>query len=224
VTRCRAIRAILALAAIALAPGCTYGPVQEHTRIENVRTRFNTHQFAAALNWQRIREPTGLSRFPDGGSPIVLAEAALVYVCDADSSSTRLLAKIPRTMDMESGFTPWIMGWGDNCVYVKTTGHRYSWRRGAVGDLNLWLYRVGVDGSCVRISALPDLAQGGTAIGIYAPGERTFLRVSPSSYDIDVALEPMEYRKKAFVVDQARGTLGAYSSPGTNLNPNETSR
>ena len=198
----------LASAAIAWIPACTYGPIQEHTRIENLRERFNTHMFAAALHWQRFREPTGLSQFPDGGIRMVLRQAALIYVCDADSSTARLLARIPAPRNMEDGFTPWIVGWGNAELYVSLTGYPMSWIPGASApSRRKLLYRIGLDGSCVRISALPDLAQHGTAIGIYAPGETMFLRASPSSYDIDVALEPMNYRKGAFTVDQARGTL-----------------
>ena len=191
---------------IAWIPACTYGPVREVTRIENADERFNTRTFAVALNWQRFRDPTGLSRFPDGGTRRVLEQAALFYVCDADSSSARLLARIPRPKEMEVGFSPWIVGWGNDCVYAKLTGHRHSARRGTVGGLNLWLYRIGLDGSYARITELPDSVRLGTETGIYLPGETTFLRVGTASDSIDVTLEPGA-RRRAFRVDQVRGTL-----------------
>jgi len=200
-------RLATALVFIASLPACTYGPVREVTRIENADERFNTRTFAVALNWQRFRDPTGLSQFPDGGSRRVLEQAALFYLCDAESSSARLLARIPRPKGMESGFSPWIIGWGDDCIYVKVTGRRYSWRRGAVGGLNLWHYRIGLDGSYARITDLPDSVRLGTETGIYLPGERTFLRVGAATDSIDVTLEPGEPRRRAFGVNQARGTL-----------------
>jgi hypothetical protein len=196
-----------ALALVASAPACTYGPIQQQTRIENADERFNTHTFAVALNSMRFRRPTGLSTFPDGGSPIVLAQAALVYVCDVDSSSARMLARIPMPRVMESGFTPWIAGWGNDCVYVKLTGHRHSWRSGAVGDLNTWFYRIGLDGSSRRLEAYPDSVRLGVETGIYLPGETTFLRVSARYNSIDVYLQPGEVRRGAFVVRQDRGIL-----------------
>lgn len=200
-------RLAAAFVLIALIPSCTYGPTREVTRIENADERFNTHTFAVALSWQRFRDPTGLSRFPDGGSRLVLAEAALFYVCDADSSTARILARIPRPKGMESGFSPWIVGWGNDCVYAKLTGRRHSWRRGAVGDVNLRLYRIGLDGTHARVDALPDSVRLGTETGIYLPGERTFLRVGTATDSIDVTLEPGGSRRRAFGVDQARGTL-----------------
>lgn len=199
-------RLAVAFVSIALIPACTYGPVREVTRIENADERFNTHTFAVALNWQRFRDPTGLSQFPDGGTRLVLDQAALFYVCDADSSSARLLARIPRPREMEVGFSPWIVGWGNDCVYAKLTGQRYSARRGTVGGLNLWLYRIGLDGSHARITALPDSVRLGTETGIYLPGETTFLRVGTATDSIDVTLEP-GVRRRAFGVDQARGAL-----------------
>jgi len=200
-------RLVGALVLVAFIPACTYGPAQEHTRVENVDERFNTHTFAAALNWQRFRPPTGLSQFPDGGSRLVLGEAALFYVCDVDSASARLLARIPRPKEMESGFAPWIVGWGNDCVYAKLTGRRHSWRRGAIGDLNLWLYKIGLDGSCSRVQALPDSVRLGVQTGIYLPGETTFLRVGAAHDGIEVLLEPGGPRTRLFAVNQARGTL-----------------
>ena len=196
-----------ALCLLAWIPACTYGPIQERTRIENADERFNTRAFAVALNWQRYREPTGFSRFPDGGSRLVLDQAALFYVCDAESSSARLLARIPRPMEMESGFTPWILGWGHDCFFAKVTGSRYSWRHGDVGGLNVWHFRIGLDGTCMRIDALPDSVRLGTETGIYLPGEKTFLRVGTAHDSIDVVLEPGGTRRRAFGVNQARATL-----------------
>src|SRR5262245_34425485 len=107
--------------------GCTYGPVQERARVWTIEERFNTHTFAVDLDWERYRDPTGVSRFPDGGSPRTLQEDALFYVCDVDSHFARLLARIPRTRDMESGFNGWILGWGDDCLYASVSGQRHSW-------------------------------------------------------------------------------------------------
>lgn len=195
------------LSLIALIPACTYGPVQEHVWIENADEHFNTHTFAVALNWRRFRAPTGLSTFPDGGTTQVLAQAALLYVCDVDSSHARMLARIDRPKELESGFQPWVMGWGSDCFYVKLTGRRYSSRRGAVGDLNTRYYRIGLDGSCARIDGIPDSVRLGTETGTYLPGEVTYLRVSAGYDSIDVFLQPGENRKGLFVLNQARSIL-----------------
>ena len=201
------LQLLSALALIALAPACTYGPVQERTRIENARERFNSHSFAVALNWQRFRAPTGLSKFPDGGTPLVLGQAALFYACDVDSSRARLLARITRPKGMESGFEPWVMGWGSDCLYVKLTGRRYSWRHGAVGDLNMRFYRVGLDGTCAQVPGIPDLVGPNGRSWSPMRGETTYLRVSAGYDSIDVYLEERQGRRGAFIVNQARGIL-----------------
>lgn len=205
IKRPRLLAALMFL--VAWGPACTYGPVEEHTRITNADERFNAHTFAVALDWCRFRPPTGLSEFPDGGIRLDLAEAALFYACDADSYSARLLARIPRPKEMESGFEPWVMGWGRDCFYVKLTGKRYSWRHGSVGDLNIRYYRIGLDGSFERVRRIPPAVRLGTETGIYLPGETTFLRVSAHYDSIDVFLEPGKRVTGAFVVNQVRGTL-----------------
>ncbi len=171
-----------------LLPGCTYGPVQERATIATVEERFNTHTLAVALNWTRYRDPTGLSAFPDGGLPRVLAEEARFFLCDADSHVARLVARILKPHEMESGFSGWIAGWGPNCFYASVSGRRYSWRHGAVGPVNRRFYRIGLDGTVSKMSGIPDGVQREPETGINLPGETTFLRASASSDRIDLRL------------------------------------
>lgn len=156
--------------------------------IATVEERFNTHVLAVALNWTRYRDPTGLSAFPDGGSPRVLVEEARFFVCDADSHTARLVARIPKSRDMESGFSGWIAGWGPDCFYATVSGRRYSWRHGAVGPVNRRFYRVGLDGAISRLDRVPDGVQRQPETGIKLAGETTFLRASANSTRIDLRL------------------------------------
>jgi hypothetical protein len=159
------------VALIVACSGCTYGPVQETARAWTAEERLNAHQFAVVVSWQRFRDPTGLSRFPDGGSRRILEEAALFYVCDVDSVSARPLARIERPQGMESGFESSILGWDGDVFYAVLTGRRYSWRRGAVGPMNRRYYRHREPES-----------------GVLLPGETRFLRVSTGPDGIDVRL------------------------------------
>ena len=179
---------VVVMGSLLFGGGCTYGPIQQRAAVWTIEERFNTHTFAVALDRERHRDPTGLSRFPDGGAPRTLDEDALFYVCDADSHSARLLARVPRTREMESGFSGWILGWGDGCFYARVSGRRYSWRHGAVGPWNQHLYRVGLDGSCIRLEAIPAGVSRQPETGGRLPGETTFLRASAREDRIDLRL------------------------------------
>jgi hypothetical protein len=171
-----------------LLTGCTYGPVQERASVWVTEPRFNTRTFAVALEWERYRNPTGLSQFPDGGSPLSLREEARFFVCDLDSRSVRLLAAFPKTKEMESGFQGWIEGWDGDAVYVTLTGRRYSWREGAVGPVNRVRYRLSLDGSRTRVESAPPTVHREPMTGTSLPGETTFLRVGTYRSTITVRL------------------------------------
>jgi hypothetical protein len=181
------VKRILALGCVLLT-GCTYGPVRERASVWVTEPRFNTRTFAVALDWKRYRDPTGLSRLPDGGAPASLREEARFFVCDLDSRSVRLLAAFPKTKEMESGFQGWIEGWDGDAVYVTLTGRRTSWRQGAVGPLNRERYRLGLDGSRTRVESVPTTVHRGPMTGTSLPGETTFLRVGTYRNTITVRL------------------------------------
>jgi hypothetical protein len=176
------------VALIVACSGCTYGPVQETARAWTAEERLNAHQFAVVVSWQRFRDPTGLSRFSDGGSRRILEEAALFYVCDVDSVSARPLARVERPQGMESGFESSILGWDGNVFYAVLTGRRYSWRRGAVGPMNRRYYRIGSYGTSTEVDHAPESLHREPESGVLLPGETRFLRVSTGPDGIDVRL------------------------------------
>ncbi len=63
---------------------CTYGPPVRSLRLTSAVAKPDSHIFALAVHDRHWRWPTGLARFPDGGTPRMLEESAVVHVCDAD--------------------------------------------------------------------------------------------------------------------------------------------
>jgi hypothetical protein len=175
--------------------------------LENAAGRINTHTLAVALRCQRLREPTGFSKFPDGGSPRILEQAALIYVCDVDAPSTKLLARIVAPREMESAFEPWILGWVGDDILVGLTGYRYSILHGSVGPLNKRTYRIGLDGTWRTVESLPDSLNQTPNLGIPMEGERNFMRLSKGAFNIGVRLEAGGPYRPLFEVNQAKCTL-----------------
>ena len=111
-----------AFVALALG-GCTYGAPRLEVRLTN-------HQFAPASSlaafavsavW--LRPPTGLSTFPDGGRPRILAEAAAVYTCDTVTQTVHQVWRVDRPAELRSGFTPWLGPWVPEGLYVSLRGN-----------------------------------------------------------------------------------------------------
>lgn len=138
-------RAALLAAALLLLDSCTYGPVVVRHRFANAMAEPGGHAFAVILLTTESREPTGLSRFPDGGRTRILSERMGLWLCDADRGTAARIATMPRPAEIQSGFSAWIVGWdppGESTgVYVEVSGHR-----GATSDTPFlrWLVRIGV--------------------------------------------------------------------------------
>jgi len=137
----------------------------------------------------------------------VLEQAALIYVCDVDAPSTKLLARIGAPREMESAFEPWILGWVGDGIFVGLTGYRHSSLHGSVGPLNKRMYRVGLDGTCQTVENPPDSLNQTPNLGIPMKGERNFMRLSKGAFNIGVRLEDGGPYTPLFEVNQAKCTL-----------------
>lgn len=88
------------------------------------------HQFSAmdplvafAVHAAWVRPPTGISTFPDGGSPRILAEAAAVYTCDTLAQTVRRVWRVDRPTEIRSGFAPGLGPWSPEGLYVSLRGY-----------------------------------------------------------------------------------------------------
>lgn len=103
--------------------GCTYGPMRTDVRIANHVFAPGGGEAAFALLATRYRPPTGLSTFPDGGTPLVFVEEASVYTCDTLTGAFRQIWRALRPGTIRSGFTPWLGPWTESGLYVSLRGY-----------------------------------------------------------------------------------------------------
>jgi hypothetical protein len=109
-----------------LLSACTYGAPRLSVQITNhtVSQTMPVAAFAVHAIW--LRDPTGLSTFPDGGKPRVLTEAAALYTCDTLVGSARRVWRGDRPPEIRSGFTPWLGAWSAEGLYFSLRGYATS--------------------------------------------------------------------------------------------------
>ena len=200
-------RLIILIIFASLISACTYGPVQESVRITNVAARFNTYTAAVAIDYQRFREPTGLSKFPDGCSPRILERATLVYFCDIQNASTKLLAKIEMPSDIQYGFQPWIIGWAEGNVYVRLNGYPGTDLRDYQQGPKSHIFQVALNGKYQKVEQSPSVLEQKPNNGIPVEGETRFMRISHDAFDIKIRTEEGGTFRKKFQIDQTKCTL-----------------
>lgn len=82
------IFALLSLGALLI--GCTYGPRQYRGEIQHAAL-IGDGRVAIGYHQSITRPPTGISTFPDGGSPLTLRDVLLLVVVDPDGMTRELL-------------------------------------------------------------------------------------------------------------------------------------
>lgn len=105
---------------------CTYGPPRLAIRITNHTMSPTAPVTAFAVHATWLRDPTGLSAFPDGGRPRVLAEAAALYTCDTLARTVQRVWRGDRPPEIRSGFTPWLGPWSTEGLYFSLSGYTTS--------------------------------------------------------------------------------------------------
>jgi len=180
-------RAFFAASLIGLS-ACTYGPEESTAHITNVATRPGTHDLAFGVDFRRIRQPTGINAFPNGGIPRVLEREARIYLCRVDEGVMRELAAVADYDGIPSSAGVWIAGWKGGDLYFRLFGYE----RDASGGNDLdkpvsSFYRVSDDGVLARVSELPeDLAIQSNSGPAGAP---PFLRYSLGHRDIEIVID-----------------------------------
>ena len=114
---------IRSLGGVALLVACTYGPPRTDVRITNHALAPTGPGAAFAVYAIRYRPPTGISTFPDGGTPLVLAEGAAVYTCDTLTRAVHQVWRAPRPAAIRSGFTPWLGPWTAAGIFASVRGY-----------------------------------------------------------------------------------------------------
>lgn len=105
-----------------LLAGCTYEPVKERAEIINGWISTDSSTLYTAIRKSSIREPTGLSTFPDGGSSLKLSQEVRIFRSDLVKGSTTLLKVFPAPDTVWESFEPRIWSISQEGVCVLLTG------------------------------------------------------------------------------------------------------
>lgn len=123
---------------------CTYGPPRLVIQITNHTMSPTAPVTAFAVHATWLRDPTGLSAFPDGGSPRVLTEAAALYTCDTLARTVQRVWRGDRPPEIRSGFTPWLGPWSTEGLYFSLSG--YSTSTTVTSAFRRWSFRISPEG------------------------------------------------------------------------------
>lgn len=130
-----------------LAVACTHADPEIQARTRNVALSPDGEYLAVMVEYQRLRRPTGLTAFPDGGITKTLDQRADLYVVDLSTRSMVFEGSVPAPGDRQISFSPWLVGWTtDRRVYFKITGCpdlKGSICQGHLNGRSLYAYTVG---------------------------------------------------------------------------------
>jgi hypothetical protein len=116
-------RWIVTFGAAVLCAACTYADPEVQVRTRNVALSPDGAYLAVMVEYERLRRPTGLAAFPDGGITKKLDQRADLYVVDLGTRSMVFEGSVPAPSNRQISFSPWLVGWTtDRRVYFKITG------------------------------------------------------------------------------------------------------
>lgn len=202
-------RRSVTLMSAAVVVGCTYGPPAIQSHIANVSRAPNSRTLAVMVMRTTLRSPTGLSTFPDGGSPKILSQEAVVYLCDFDGPSVRELGRYRDDGRQPLGFDAWLLGWTRDALFFQTSGCAANWKNECWGkQRSRRQFEMSLGDGAVRpADRLPgSIEQGANSPLAPIPGEQNYLRVSSSWTTIDVTTSDANGFRPALVL-QSNGTL-----------------
>ncbi len=83
----------------------------------------DSYQALVAIHYQRLRPPTGLSAFPDGGKPRILEQVARLYLVDASERAVSALTLQVAPDSLWESFSASVRGvLGDTTAFLQLTG------------------------------------------------------------------------------------------------------
>lgn len=102
---------------------CTYGPVEDLTRVEQIVALGDSFKALVVIRHDRYRRPTGLSAFPDGGKWRYEERQATNYLIDAAQRTVVELLGLEAPDSLWESFSAGVRGLeGDSVAYVALTG------------------------------------------------------------------------------------------------------
>ncbi len=112
---------VLVLLALLLS-GCMRGAPEHWALVESLAPRPESWQAAVGVRHMVVREPRGILRFPDGGSPRILEQELRVFVVDARDRSVVRRVVLPAPDALRSSFRGTLLGWRGDTLLVVLSG------------------------------------------------------------------------------------------------------
>lgn len=179
--------AVIGALACALAGGCTYGPVEDRARIRDQLVRPETHQFAVALSYARVRPATGFLTYVDKNAATTVAEWVVIWLADVEEGSFLELARIAPPNELRAAFDVALAGWRGERLFFTLTGCPGPECYG--GLIRRRHYAVSPGGPVEEIEEVPEDLERPPGMVARAPGENVYLRVSAGADSVEVRTE-----------------------------------
>ncbi len=112
---------LLALLALLLS-GCMRGTPEPWSQIESMAPRPASWEAAVGVRHMVVREPRGILRFPDGGSPRILEQELRVFLIDARDRRVVRRVVLPAPDALRSSFRGTLLGWRGDTLLVVLSG------------------------------------------------------------------------------------------------------
>lgn len=195
---------LVTILVVGLFSSCSFGPPETRTQITNVRAKPDSHSIAVALKYEKLRKPTGINSFPNGGIPKMLDQKAKIYVCDAETAQVKRVAIIMPEDGVKIGWEPWILGWvGDN-LFFKVSGQAGTSLED-IQDSRPTVYRIDADGRVSQLAEAPENLEFQSNTG---PLPRSsFVRYSKGYDTIDVRTDKTTEFRTRFRTETKVGEL-----------------
>jgi hypothetical protein len=172
-----------------LAAACSYGPERTYLDLHTFVAKPQSHQFAASLEYARIKDPTGsINTFPNGGVGKVMSREARIYVGDLDRGAVDLVVAIPDFAGIPQPKSVRVEGWNADALYFSLFGYGgNAWDGDDLSDERRIFYRATADGRVHEVDGLPPRLKRGSNSGpVRSP---PFLRWSQGHLDVEIAID-----------------------------------
>ena len=153
----RTVRWLCLLLPIALF-GCLHGPKHYRIKIESQIVQPLSHTFAVAVDWSAVRARRGITTFPNGGLPHVIAHEARIYRVNVNTNTIEMIARLEDYGGIAAPQSIELHQWHRDGIYFTIRG--YGERAGGRGDDTKAPrevhFRVPKSGELIRLDQPPD--------------------------------------------------------------------
>jgi hypothetical protein len=197
--------------------GCTYGP-EEHQRTISATTidpRLTT--IGVLVMHSSVRQPSGISTFPDGGAAKRVYRDVTLYFADVFTATVREVATIAVPASMQASVGTGFLGWSADTAYFElgSCGPNDGCTTAAIRTV----YRAPVTGGVQAVAAAPS---GLTSIPntVTAWGDTVSLRANTHDVHVFALSDERKLVPARHAPAASQSMLGSWASDKWQLNLN----